>query len=364
MHAWPGCPEAAATLELGSIQQMEAGGYDTCPVCGFTAASMGTVAAASTSIDNGFEYHYDAVANEAAIYESARHRADGPKNEVKSKVGEYLEELAEIMSATVGKRIHVNPPGRYGAVALVVNSGSMDAAGPFGERFVTGSATLGPRAAISASTLVDEGTDEGSTIITSLLDSLAGDAGAASGVAGIVLGCWSWLLTAYAGGQDALTGAVENGLGALPLASESGLGSWAADALRWAIEAVGLEPAELGALKPVLVNSAHVAAKDDGAFGGKLVALKQAVYAHPLMSTDLFGSLLTGAEQSALTAIDNVDGIIHVAAIELMDSDGNSIPVDIAMPEPVRQTGVGFVTELFATIRSFYIQTTGVRIWE
>lgn len=364
MHAWPGCPEAAATLELGSIQQMEAGGYDTCPTCGFTAASMGTVAAASTSIDNGFEYHYDAVANEAAVYESARHRADGPKSEVKSKVSEYLDELTEIMGATVGKRIHVDPPGRYGAVALVVNSGSTDAAGPFGTRFVSSSATLGPRAAISASTLVDEGTEEGSTIITSLLDGLAGDAGAASGVTGIVLGCWSWLLTVYAGGQNALMGAVENGLDAMPLASESGLGTWAADALRGAIEAVGLEPAELGALKPVLVNSSHVAAKDNGTFSGKLVALKQAVYAHPLMSTDLFGSLLTGAEQSALSAIDGVDGVIRVAVIELIGDDGSSIPVDIALPEPVKQTGVGFVTELFARIRSFYVQTTGVRVWE
>lgn len=364
MHAWPGCPEAAATLELGSIQQMEEGGYDTCPVCGFTAASMGSVAAASTSIDNGFEYHYDAVASEAAVYESARYRASEPKREVQDKVGAYLDELAEAMGAIVGKRIHVDPPGRYGAIALVVNSGSMDAAGLFGTRFVSGSATLGPRAAISASTLVDEGTEEGSTIITSLLDGLAGDAGAVSGVTGIVLGCWSWLLTVYAGGQDALTGAVESGLDALPLVGESGLGSWVADALRDAVEAVGLEPAELGALKPVLVNSSHVAAKDDGAFGGKLVALKQTIYEHPLMSTDLFGSLLTGAEQSALSTIDSADGTIHVAEIELTGSDGTSIPVNIALPEPVKQAGVDFVTGLFASIRSFYVQTTGVRIWE
>ena len=364
MHAWPGCPEAAATLDLGSIQQMEEGDYDTCPVCEFTAASMGTVAAASTSIENGFEYHYDAVASEAAVYQEARHRADVPKNEVKDKVGGLLDELAETMGAIVGKRIHVDPPGRFGAVALVVNSGSTDAAGLFGTHFVSGSATLGPRAAISASTLVDEGTDEGSTIITSLLDGLSEDGGAATGVSGIVLGCWSWMLTAYSSGQEAIMGGIENGLDALPLAGESGLGSWASGALRKALEAVGLEPAEIGALKPVLVNSAHVAAKDTGAFGSKLVAIKQAVYSHPLMSTDLFGSLLTGAEQSALSAIENVDGYIQVAAIELFGDDGSSIPVEVALPEPVKQMGVGFVSELFANVRSFYVETTGARVWE
>ena len=161
-----------------------------------------------------------------------------------------------------------------------------------------------------------------------------------------------------------MTGAVESGLDALPLVGESGLGSWVADALRDAVEAVGLEPAELGALKPVLVNSSHVAAKDDGALGGKLVALKQAIYEHPLMSTDLFGSLLTGAEQSVLSTIDSADGTIHVAEIELTGSDGTSIPVNIALPESVKQMGIDFVTGLFASIRSFYVQTTGVRIWE
>ena len=53
-----------------SIAQMEAGGNAPCPACGFTAASMGKVAAASTSIENGFEYHYEAVAQAAEEYQS------------------------------------------------------------------------------------------------------------------------------------------------------------------------------------------------------------------------------------------------------------------------------------------------------
>ena len=364
MHAWPGCPAAAATLDLGSIAQMEAGDFTTCPECGFTAASMGSVAAASTSIPNGFEYHYDAVASEAAIYQAARYKADGPKSEVEDQVGSLLDKLVEAMNAVVGKRISVEPPGRFGAVSLVVNAGSTSAAGPFANGFVSQSATVGPRAAISASTLLDEGTDEGSTVISSMLDGLDADGGAFAGVAGIVLDCWSWMLTAYSNGQNAITGGIENGLNALPLVGESGLGTWASGALRDAMESVGLEPVEIGALKPVLVNSAHVAQKDGGSFSGRLVSLKQAIYSHPLMSTDLFGSLLTAAEQSALSRIDDLGGPIQIASIDLFGDGGELIPVTIALPEAAQSAGADAVTSLFARIRSFYAEVSGVHVWE
>ena len=364
MHAWPGCPEAAATLELGSIAQMEAGDYATCPVCEFTAASMGNVAAASTSIPNGFEYHYDAVANEAAVYQEARHRADGPKSEVEDRVGDLLDQLSEVLSSLAGKRISVEPPGRYGAVALVVNAGSTPAAGPFASGFVDGDAALGPRAAIAASTLLDEGSDEGSTIISSMLDGLDTDGGVLTGAAGIVLDCWSWMLSAYSSGQDAITGGIESGLNALPLVGESGLGTWVADKLRSAIESIGLEPVELGALKPVLVNSAHVAAKDDGAFGSRLVSIQQAVYSHPLMSTDLFGSLLSGAEQEVLSRVESLGEEIQIATIDLLGDGGGSIPITIALPEAVQDTAVSTISGIFARLRSFYAEFSGVHVWE
>ena len=89
------------------------------------------------------------------------------------------------------------------------------------------------------------------------------------GALGTVLDCWSGLLDAYAQGQEALDDSVSSALDGLPLAGASGLGAWAAGALREAVRAAGLAPAELDALKPVLVNSAHVAERDE-------VALPQA----------------------------------------------------------------------------------------
>lgn len=364
MHAWPGCPEAVATLARGSIAQMESGGFETCPTCRFTAASMGRVAAASTSVSNGFEYHYDAVADEALIYQRARHEADAPKQRVQQRVGDLLNKLVEAAKEAANKRIDPKPPGRYGAVSLVVNTGQTPAAGPFSNSFVSGVGSLGPRAAIAAATLVDEGTDEGSSVINSLLDGLKDQGGVLVGAAGIVLDAWSWALVSYSRGQDALIGGIEQGLNSLPLVSASGLGTWAAGKLSDAIEAIGLQPSEVGALKPLLVNSAHVAAKDDGSFAQNMLSVKRQVVAHPLMSTDLFSSLMTDAEKTALEQVDSLGTSVEIASIELFGPQGPTIPVTIPLPQEVRDWASGAIVELFGRIRSFYFETTGVRVWE
>ncbi|MBQ9043541.1 MAG: molybdenum cofactor biosynthesis enzyme [Eggerthellaceae bacterium] len=363
MHAWAGCPAAAGSLGLGSIQDMEAGGFETCPICGFTAASMGKVAAASSSIENGFEFHYEAVADEAAVYQEARHRADQPKSEVKSRVGGLFEKLVEVLKSTADKRIDASPPGRYGAIAFVVNAGTTSTAGGFASGFVSGG-TLGPRAAVSAATLVDEGSDEGKTALNSALDGLRESGGAAVGAVGIVLDAWSWLLVAYADGQDALTSAIRHGLDSLPLVGASGLGTWASDKLNSVIGDVGLQPAKIGALKPVIVNSAHVAAKGEGSFASGYVSVKQRIVAHPLMSADLFSSLLTEAERMALEKVDGLGDSIEIASIEIAGDGGPSIPITIPLPDAVKFQGVSAIEGLFDQLRSFYVETTGVRVWE
>ena len=364
MHAWAGCPEAAATLARGSIAEMENGDFETCPTCEFTAASLGRVAAASSSIPNGFEYHYEAVADEAIIYERARQEASVPKSQVMSEVGQLLEQLLEAARKAAGMRINVSPPGRFGAIALVVNVGRTPAAGPFSTTFVRAADSLGPRAAVSASTLVDEGTQEGRSAVSALLDGVRGDGGTVAGAAGMVLDAWSWMLVAYADGQDALITGVEQGLNGLPLASSSGLGTWAAERLSEAIEDVGLQPAEVGALKPVLINSFHVAAKGDTSFSSGLLSVKKQVVAHPLMSTSLFSSLLTEAERTAIEQVGAIDDTIEVASIELFGDGGPSIPVTIPLPPEVKGWAVDAISGLFARIRSLYAEVSEERVWE
>ena len=77
LHAWEGCPAVAEIEGLGSISALDSGTYSTCETCGFDAASMGSVAAASTSVENGFEHHFRKVAESARDYERAKNEPCG-----------------------------------------------------------------------------------------------------------------------------------------------------------------------------------------------------------------------------------------------------------------------------------------------
>lgn len=364
MHAYNGCPGIDAIVGSGSIQQMEQEPYDECPFCGFKASSLGSVAAASSNIENGFEYHYEQVALEAENYQKAREKGAPASKEVKRRVDDLLDELENALQDSAAMRFDPKPPGRFGAVALVVNVGSVPASTGFASMFVDDAGTLGARAAISGATLLDEESTDGQTAITSLLDGLREDGGAAVGAGGIALNCWSTLLSSYESGQMALEDAIESGLNSLPLVGPSGLGTWAAGKLRDTVAAAGLQPANIKALKPVLVNSAHVLAASDGQFASGLTAVKQQAISHPLMSTDLFASATTEAERAALEAWDDVGDSVEIASIELFGEGGPSIPITIPLPDEVKTMGARTLEDLFDTVRSTYFDATGARPWE
>lgn len=364
MHAWKGCPSAANATDRGSIAQMEAGSYTTCEVCGFSASSMGKVAAASSSIENGFEYHYEEVAVAADEYEHARTELEPLAQEVKTQAGSLFDRVKEGLLHAGSMRIDARPPGGKGAVALVVNGGQMAAASGFESSFVHAGGVLGTRAAVSAATLVAEHSDEGSTVVSSLLDGIADHGGTLAGAGGLVLDCWSSLLSAYSDGQGALDDAVSSALDGLPLGGASGLGAWAAGALREVVAAVGLEPANLDALKPVLVNSGHVAAADDGAFSARLLSLKEQAVAHPLGSNDLFTSLVGAVEQGAVEGIQSFNGKVEIASIELLGEGGPSIPLEVSLPPAAKDAASDLVHRVADGVRSVYVGVTGVRIWE
>ena len=364
MHAWPGCPDAASFSERGSLAHLEAGGFITCGSCDFSAASLGKVAAASTSIENGFEYHYEAVAQEADNYQRARAELDPLTKHVKAKATNLFDTCLDLLRQVGGKRIDAQPPGRFGVISFAVNTSETTPSAGFANSFIREKGSLGTRAALSAATLIDEGSSEGKNVLSSLVDNLRNKGGVATGAIGVVLECWSGLLQAYLNGQEALSGTVEKALDSLPLTSESGLGSWAASAFEKAIAALGLEPAKLDALKPVLVNSVHVANAESTPFTARFLSVKSSAIEHPLSSTDLFSSVITAAETAALESIENFDGKVEIASIQLFGEGGPHIPLVIALPPAAKNVATDFIGGIANNIRSLYAQVTGVRVWE
>ncbi|MBO4365417.1 MAG: molybdenum cofactor biosynthesis enzyme [Eggerthellaceae bacterium] len=364
MHAWHGCPLALEQdwLATGSVAQLEGGGFETCPLCQFRASSVGKVAAASSSIQNGFEYHYRIIAEEAEAYQEAKERMAPNQQKVKDKAGELMDMLEGLFGEAMGSRIHVKPPGHYGAVAIVASTQGVPARDMFPSSFVSGNGQLGTRAAISAATLAEDDSDETKSVLTSLLDGFKEEPGGIS-AASMVLSLWSSLLNAYCDGQEALEAGVRNTLNKIPFASASGLGTWAEEKLKDVISEAGLEPVQLHAFKPVLVNSSHVLQADSGSFAQGLLSVKTA-YASVSVSASPLAGALGAVEPLAADAVVDAEDELVIATVELLGIDSASIPFSIALPPAVRQATTSVVESVFSQLQGIASSGSGVRRWE
>ena len=361
LHAWEGCPLAGG-VGFGSIAQMESGNYATCPYCKFTAASLGKVAAASSSIPNGFEYHYSSVAQAVDEYAKARDALDEASKAAKGQAKEMLGACRDALAEAANVRLRANPPGSKGAISLVANTQAAPASTGFESSFVADAGSLGVRAAVSGATLLEEEGGEGETVIASLLDGFAQDGGGAVGAARVVLDCWSFLLGAYSSGQQALTSAVKEALDSLPLSSASGLGTWAASKLSGFVADLGLEPANTKVLKAVLVNTSLVADSDAGAFSARYKSVKSAALSASGPSSSLFSSLVDKVESGALEALSGKDGVIEIVEIEF-PVGGVRIPLSITLPDCIGKASAGAIEEIADAVRSAVSSATGLKEW-
>lgn len=367
MHAWAGCPACAGARQAGtgSVAELEAGGFAVCPECAFTPASLGSVAAASTSIGNGFEHWYRIVAEEAGVYARARAEADAAKREVQGPIESFTQIMGDVTKQAASQRIDVAPPGSVGAVAIVADVHEAAASDLFPSSFVSQPTALGARAALSAATLARDDSSETETVITSLLDGVDADAAGIAGAPKLVLSLWSRLLGAYTQGHDALLDAVRQIGDALPIKKgSSGLGTWAAQRIEAFVTDAGFEPAELAAWKPVTVNSWHVV----GADGSKpMTAISQA---------KRIGAHIRPTEQNPLrAAIDlNADFVteefdqrssqeIEIARIQLFGEGGPSVPLSITLPEPLRSAGHDGIQRAREALKSLVAREEEVEPW-
>lgn len=188
MHAYADCPGCSGISGYGTLAQMDSfGGFIQCSYCKFTSSSLGSVASASTAIDNGYEYHYKIVEEAAKEYQKAKEEAEPLNKKVKNFADGIFSKFKDLIKQIANKRIYAKPPGSYGAISITVNTNSAPASKGFESSFVTSETTLGIRAAISAATLIEEESEEGKTVLNSILDGLVNDLPTISGPIGIAL---------------------------------------------------------------------------------------------------------------------------------------------------------------------------------
>lgn len=359
MHAWDGCPAVESIDSYDCIAALDAGVYVGCETCNFSVESLGNVASASTNIANGFEYHYDRIRQEAEKYQKAISEAVPLSTEVKEMVSPILATLGDLIKDIGGDRISAEPCGSSGAIAVVVNKNSNFTDEGFETLFVKNAKNLGTRIAVSGAALVEDDSDNCGDIISGLLDGFGGNDDAALGGAKVALRCWSGLLKTYEEGQQTFSKAISKTISTISLGSLTGLGEWAADAFENVISSAGLEPANLNALKPAVLNTGHLTEDGNDAFAVNYKKIRSSALS--VHSGD--GGIFSGISNWASEKIDEVTGSeITIAEIEFPVSD-SKIPITIAIPDSISSVTKGGIISGLKAVEQAISSPYREKVW-
>lgn len=360
MHAWSGCPAASNVSSYDCVAALDSNIYTGCDVCNFSVESLGNVASASTNISNGFEYHYDRIRQAAEKYQEAVSEVEPLTDELEDIVNPLLESLSDALKAIGGSRISAEPCGNLGCIAIAVNKADKSADTGFENLFVRNAGTLGTRVAVSGAALLEDASDDSSNVISSLLDGVSEEGGAAVGGARIALDCWSGLLTAYEKGQESLEKAISNAISSLTLGTLTGIGDWAASTLKGVISDVGLEPANLNALKPAILNTGHIVSKSTDTFAVNYSKVRSSALSR---SSDS-GGLFPGISSWLSEKIQNQpEADITIAEIEF-PVGGVTIPIKIALPGSITSVVSDEVSKNLNEIEGLISRKTDKRVWQ
>ena len=276
IHAFDSCPGISSIASYETLQYAEQNNLEECQYCQFKTSSLGKVAAASSSISNGFEFHYREYVKAARDYEKEQEKAIPAKDETKKLVEDTFSRLQKVLKSQVNKRIKVKPPGRCGVIVVVFDNQAISGKEGLDNSFVQSNTKIGARVAISGSILVGAPCKDGKNPLESALKEISREfANPLLSVGAVASKFWGKALFAYSDGIDGLLSVVEHSLDGFPLVGPSGLGLWAADKLKEGFKDFGLEPVTFEDLRPVLINTEHISSAGNSVLSAKFVSIKK-----------------------------------------------------------------------------------------
>ena len=258
LHYGTSCPNYKKGTPNGFASVADYDGQDKCSKCHFGVSSLGAVAAPSTSIENGFEYHFDKFKDALEDYVDCRNNELELMRQTEDEADRAGNAFDQAIKALSGERPRIAPPGRNGVVAFAV-SGDISSPDGLNSSFNT-AVKLGSRGAISAAVLAPDDATAQNNVLSRFFSTLEERSGGVAGVLDGVMDIWGRLLVGYGdiqGSADELMGEMINDLGGGSGALGS-IASWLGDTVSSSVAALGLEPCDLRLRKPVLTDSANV----------------------------------------------------------------------------------------------------------
>ena len=258
LHYGTSCPNYKKGTPNGFASVADYDGQDKCSKCHFGVSSLGAVAAPSTSIENGFEYHFDEFKKALEEYVKCRNKELELMRQTEDEADRAGNAFDTAIKELSGERPRIAPPGRNGVVAFAV-SGDITSPDQLNSSFNT-AVELGSRGAISAAVLAPDEATAQNNVLSRFFSTLKERSGGVAGVLDGVMDVWGRLLVGYGdiqGSADELMDEMIKGLGGGNGALGS-IASWLGDTVSASVAALGLEPCDLRLRKPVLTDSANV----------------------------------------------------------------------------------------------------------
>ena len=258
LHYGTSCPNYKKGAPCGLASVAAYDGQDKCIRCHFGVSSLGAVAAPSTSIENGFEYHFDRFKEALEDYVECRNKELELERQTEDEADRAGNAFDQAIKALSGERPRIAPPGRNGVVAFAV-SGDITSPDQLNSSF-NAAVRLGDRGAISAAVLAPDEATAQNNVLSRFFSTLKERSGGVAGVLDGVMDVWGRLLVGYGdiqGSADELMDEMIKDLGGGSGALGS-IASWLGDTVSASVAALGLEPCDLRLRKPVLTDSANV----------------------------------------------------------------------------------------------------------
>lgn len=258
LHYGTSCPNYKKGAPCGLASVAAYDGQDKCNRCHFGVSSLGAVAAPSTSIENGFEYHFDRFKEALEDYVECRNKELELERQTEDEADRAGNAFDQAIKALSGERPRIALPGRNGVVAFAV-SGDITSPDQLNSSF-NAAVRLGDRGAISAAVLAPDEATAQNNVLSRFFSTLKERSGGVAGVLDGVMDVWGRLLVGYGdiqGSADELMDEMIKDLGGGSGALGS-IASWLGDTVSASVAALGLEPCDLRLRKPVLTDSANV----------------------------------------------------------------------------------------------------------
>ena len=267
----------AGPAGMGSLASLDQNQLHRCESCEIDINRVGRTFNATTNMETGFEHWYREFREAAEDYEKYSNEYHEKEAKTKKDVDETVNLFDEALKAIKTERVNPHPPGRKGCIVIVMAPQPLRIPGALSSPLVANTGDVPMRLAISAAALAK---DTESNILADFLEGVKANTRSEAVHTGLVapdfiLDIWGGMLEMYGKGCDGLSKGVGDMLRLVTFNQSSPLAAWAEKAIENCLEAIGLQPVDLHAPKPLIINSIHVARADSsGAVSSALLGVR------------------------------------------------------------------------------------------